>query len=109
VNQRPFIPVGENLPNPMKPYSFRCECIADLTMFLAQVVKDVIATNRNLSALFVETDMQFFESIVEFQTNLSLEELQSFMRNVPDAYVALQTLRQLPASQNSFKRDRDIS
>ncbi len=109
MNQRPFIPVGVNLAHPLKPYSFRCECIADSVGFLKQVVDKVISTEGcYVSALFIDTDMGCFESIVEFQSNLSLEELQGFMRNNPDGYVALQTLRQVPACQNSFQRDLNI-
>jgi hypothetical protein len=109
MSNRTFYPVAADAPHFLKPYSFRAEGARDVLAFLNKVYTDAVATDRFVSALFIETDIGpncgTHECVVEFQSNISLEELRAHLRTIEDSHVMLQTLRQLPLYLNNCERD----
>ena len=81
----------------MNTFSFRAECQADVDSFLqkSQVsgIKLTVTTNG------------FPDVEIEFESEATLEDLIEVIRKVRDGHVVYQTLRQVPLSENSLKRD----
>lgn len=112
MNNRTFYPVAADAPHFLKPYSFRAETAMDVIAFLNKAYADAMTTERFVSALFIETDVGpncgTHECVVEFQSNLSLEELRNHLRAIEDSHVMLQSFRQLPLYLNDCSRDYSI-
>lgn len=108
-----YRPFCHEKPHNFKTFSFRSEKPADAVLFLALIATKAEASMQTdekfyFSELFIETDPQCHESIVEFQTNMDLEVMRKMIIDDLDKRVMYQTLRQLPAHQNTMHRNYDL-
>ena len=92
----------------MNTYSFRSEYVPDAVVFLNRILEYIQEKELFFTSLFIQTDPRVQESLVQFQSKISLEELREILRNIEDSHVMLQTLRQIPLSQNKCDRDWSI-
>jgi hypothetical protein len=94
----------------VKTFSLRAEMGEDVQQFYERT----IATNPPIFTsysvpLFFADGRTSGEVAVEIRTTLSLEDLRNILRAQIDSHVMLQTLRELPLSQNQCERDYSIS
>jgi hypothetical protein len=87
-------------------YSFRAACPYDFDQF----VRTAIDAGMAFSILQVTKGSitGFIEPHVEIRTLVALDWLQAVMRSIDNGHVMLQTLRQLPLSENSMVRDYEL-
>lgn len=89
---------------PMKTFSFRAECVADVQYF-----GEVLAKSGVISDLRTEGVSDGFPDVaVEMRAESTLGALQGLVRQVEDGHVMLQTLRLVPLVENSLERDYDL-
>lgn len=120
-----YEPFSQEEPHNLRPFSFRSEGPADAVQFLGLIARKIQLTHLSenervkklyFSELFIETDTRTHESVVEFQSNMKLEEMQKIIRSSVEMKeshqeymeVVLQTLREQPAHLNSMERDRSL-
>lgn len=93
----------ENQPEKVSLFSFRAECPNDIRDFL-----NAFTQNKPDAVLIVTNgvrDAGFPDCMFELVTDVDLETVRDIMRLVQDGHVMVQSLRQLPMSENSMKRD----
>ncbi|MGE8454449.1 MAG: hypothetical protein ACN6OP_28330 [Pseudomonadales bacterium] len=85
-------------------FSFRAECATD-----AQAFHDLLAKAGVIATVKTQADPSGLPDVeVEMRTVASLARLREILCCIVDGHVMLQTLRQLPLSENSFERDYDL-
>lgn len=85
-----------------KTYSFRAECMHDVSLFRANALAAMAWD------FFVLTNLSFGEVGVEIESTKTIEELHEIMKLQDDSHVMIQTLRELPLQDNSLNRDYNI-
>lgn len=90
-------------------FSLRAEFGQDVEQFYDRVIatNPQIFTARSIP-LFFKDGLTSGEVAVEMRTTLGLEDLRNILREQIDSHVMLQTLRELPLSQNKCERDYSI-
>lgn len=87
----------------MNIYSLRAECMAD-----ADQLKKLVNVACAVSELSMKADEDGMpDQEIEIRTELTLDELLTMIRAIPDGHVMLQTLEPLPLAENSLERDYD--
>lgn len=95
----------------MKTFSFRAECEHDIAEFRKTLERHGIVAELREEKLLIEFhrgpdwmgDMK-----VELKTEATLEDLRAAMRDQIDTHVMIQSLRELPLSENDLDRDHSI-
>lgn len=92
----------------MKTFSFKTEMDHDVQTF-TDVLKAVAPHATVYSEeFFIGPDKRWCgEWGVEVKTLLDLEQMRSIIRSIEDGHVMLQTLREVPLTQNRLERDFD--
>lgn len=87
----------------MNIYSLRAECTAD-----ADQLKKLVNVACAVSELSMKADEDGMpDQEIEIRTELTLDELLTMIRTIPDGHVMLQTLEPVPLAENSLERDYD--
>lgn len=93
----------------LKTFSFRAECNLDVDRFCRMVRRRFPRIfNVQITALKFNDGRFSGEMAVEVDTTETLESLMDAMRDVIDGHVMLQTLRELPLSENNLARNYDV-
>lgn len=92
----------------MNTYSLRAEFLPDIVVFTNKVLEYIRGPELYFTSLLIQTDPRLQEPIAQFQSKISLEELRNILRQIPNSHVMLQTLRQIPLSQNRGDRDWSV-
>ena len=87
-------------------YSFRAECMVDVTSFRREVFKAGIATT---SIVHLDKDGHPDVTVEMLATESDITRFRDIAREVEDGHVIVQTLRPCPLSENSLKRDADVN
>lgn len=99
----------ESKPLKNNVFSFRAELLKDALTFQQQAyVEKKYIEFYTIQAFSPDGDMISPDVMVEIRTQATLEELRSVLHNVPDCHVMIESLRQLPMSENSMERDRTV-
>ena len=88
-----------------KMYSCRAECSLDIELFLTTAKEHGLVIECNQ----IIPDQQFTDTEIEFQSSSTLEQIQTVLNDCVDCHVMLETLREVPLSNNSLERDWAIS
>lgn len=86
----------------MPTYSCRAECEHDVGVFVEHL-DDLKCTPKKVIYLGMT------EWAIEFDTELTIEEIRNILGAEIDTHVMIQTLRPIPLSQNKLDRDHSVS
>jgi hypothetical protein len=92
----------------VRTYSFRAECSYDALRFLTQATEYAVEQSLQLGMISFKNDPKYPDVEVEFKSTVELSPLREVVRGIEDCHVILQTLRPVPLSMNSLKRDTNI-
>lgn len=89
-------------------FSLRAECIHDTTELLDKIPHPFTYTIASLPLDDNGKPCYTPDVSVELNTTLFIEELRVILREIQDSHIMIETLRQVPLSENSLDRDRTI-